>query len=124
METLAIAEALEQAGIEREKAYPIAETINGKSGLATKEDIAEVKTDIVWIKWILGISITLTVAGMLFFYTRMDANHKEVNERIDRLDQKMDANHKELDQKIDANHKELNQKIDSIKDLIIQEMRK
>ena len=120
METLAIAEALEQAGIEREKAYPIAETINGKSGLTTKEDISEVKSDIVWIKWILGIITSLTVAGMLFLYTRMD-----------RLDQKMDRNYKELNQKMDANHKEVNQridrldqKIDGIKDLIIQEMRK
>ena len=45
METLEIAEALEKAGIDRQKAYPIAETINGKSGLATKEDIHTLRSE-------------------------------------------------------------------------------
>lgn len=103
METLAIAKTLQKIdGIGHDEAYNIAEAINGKLGLATKEDIAEVKADVVWIKWIFGISISLMIAAILFLFTKMDANHKEVNQRIDRLDQKMDG----------------------IKELIIQEMRK
>ena len=66
METLEIAETLEGIGVEHKKAYSIAETINGKSGLATKEDIAEVRKEIAEIrselktdiKWIMGIMIT------------------------------------------------------------------
>ena len=46
MKTLEIAETLEGIGIEHRKAYDLAETINGKSGLATKEDIAQVKSEL------------------------------------------------------------------------------
>ena len=117
MNTLELVNIFEKRKFTKDEAIQIAEAINGKSGLATredlsgvkaelKEDIAEVKNDIVWIKWILGISITLTVAGMLFLYTRMDANHKELNQKMDGIENR------------------LNQKIDGIKDLIIQEMRK
>ena len=47
METLDIAKELQKAGINTDSAYKIAtkETINGKSGLATKEDIHLLKKD-------------------------------------------------------------------------------
>ena len=93
METLAIAEALEQVGIEREKAYPIAETINGKSGLATKEDLAEVeaelKADISEVKseiaevkndqkWLmrLGIVILGGIIGLFVLITNLSTEIK------------------------------------------------
>ena len=47
METLAIAKTLQKIdGIEHDEAYNIAEAINGRSGLATREDLSEVKTEI------------------------------------------------------------------------------
>lgn len=46
METLAIAKQLHKVGIDEDESYKIAEAINGKSGLATKEDLAEVKAEL------------------------------------------------------------------------------
>ena len=46
MQTLEIAETLEDVGIEHKKAFHIAETINGRSGLATKEDVVNVKSEL------------------------------------------------------------------------------
>ena len=46
MQTLEIARELQQAGINETSAYKIAETINGKSGLATKEDLTELKAEV------------------------------------------------------------------------------
>ena len=84
MKTLEIAETLEGIGIEHRKAYDLAETINGKSGLATKEDIAQVKSelkediaevkseiaqvksDIKWIQ-ILGVIILGLIIKIAFF---------------------------------------------------------
>ena len=43
MQTLEIARELQQAGINETSAYKIAETINGKSGLATKEDLLKLE---------------------------------------------------------------------------------
>ena len=76
METLTIARELEKVGIEQDNAYKIAETINGNSGLATKEDLANVKAELkeeisevkselkediagvrADIKWIMGIML-------------------------------------------------------------------
>ena len=31
--------------------------------LASKEDIAEIKTDIMWMKWVIGIAIPVLVAA-------------------------------------------------------------
>ena len=85
METLAIAEALERAGIEREKAYPIAETINGKSGLATKEDIAEVKADIAKLennqKWLMGLGIAIIggIIGLFVLITNLSTEIRAIS---------------------------------------------
>ena len=88
METLAIAKTLQKIdGIEHDEAYNIAEAINGRSGLATREDlaevkaelkedisevkaeIAEVKTDIARLennqKWIMVILIAVNVPTLL-----------------------------------------------------------
>ena len=46
MQTLEIAKQLKKVGIEETHAYEMAEAINGKSGLATKEDLHEVRTEI------------------------------------------------------------------------------
>ena len=46
MQTLEIARELQQAGINETSAYKIAEAINGKSGLATKKDLAELKAEV------------------------------------------------------------------------------
>ena len=43
MQTLEIARELQQAGINETSAYKIAETINGRSGLATKEDLLKLE---------------------------------------------------------------------------------
>ena len=46
METLAIAKQLHKVGIDEDDSYKIAEAINGRSGLATKEDIHVLKEDL------------------------------------------------------------------------------
>ena len=46
MQTLEIAKQLKKVGIEETHAYEMAEAINGKSGLATKEDLHEVRAEI------------------------------------------------------------------------------
>ena len=46
MQTFEIAKQLERVGVEETHAYEIAEAINGRSGLATKEDIYEVRDDV------------------------------------------------------------------------------
>ena len=46
MQTLEIARELQQAGISENSAYEMAEVINGRSGLATKEDLAELKAEV------------------------------------------------------------------------------
>ena len=43
MQTLEIARILEKRDFKQEKAFRLAEAINGKSGLATKEDIAKIE---------------------------------------------------------------------------------
>ena len=76
METLAIAKQLHKVGIEHDEAYNIAEAINGRSGLATKEDISEVKAEIAEVKtdiarlennqkWIMVILIAVNVPTLL-----------------------------------------------------------
>ncbi len=50
MQTLEIAKELKKVGIKEDKAYYIAESINGKSGLATKEDIHDLDTNISEVK--------------------------------------------------------------------------
>ena len=65
METLTIARELEKVGIEQDNAYKIAETINGKSGLATKEDIAGVRSDIKWIMGIMLMGMGVLSSGMI-----------------------------------------------------------
>ena len=46
METLEIANELKKVGIASDNAYRIAETINGRSGLATKEDIGHLRNEL------------------------------------------------------------------------------
>ena len=54
MKTLEIVEILEKAKVDRKDAINLAEAINGKSGLATKEDLSQVehalKEDIVAVE--------------------------------------------------------------------------
>ena len=51
METLAIAKTLQKIeGIEHDEDHNIAEAINGRSGLASKEDLAGLKKDIAEVK--------------------------------------------------------------------------
>ena len=78
METLEIIQILEKKDFAHDEAIRLAEAINGKSGLATKEDIAklnakidtqfaELKTTQRWIVTILisiNIPIFLLIIGM------------------------------------------------------------
>ncbi len=50
MDTLEIVEILEEQGFSNKKAIKLAEAINGKSGLATKEDIGFLKEEIGFLK--------------------------------------------------------------------------
>ena len=105
METLRLVKLLEKPSLNHDEAIQLSEVIQGKSDSNTK--------DIQWIKWILGISLPLLVAGMLFLYTRMDRLETKMDDRINRLEIR-------LNEKIDNNQKELNKKIDGLKKLIIQ----
>ena len=46
MQTLEIARELQQAGISETSSYEMAEIINGKSGLATREDITKLEGEL------------------------------------------------------------------------------
>jgi hypothetical protein len=68
-DTLKFAERLEKAGMTREQASAIAEAQKDAlsealdTTLATKMDIADVKTELAVIRWMLGIVIALAVAN-------------------------------------------------------------
>ena len=63
MEVLQIVQILEKRNFDHDEAIQLAEAINGKSGLATKEDIGALKEDIVKLKndinWLKGIGFLI-----------------------------------------------------------------
>ncbi len=69
-DTLKAADALIAAGIDSPHARAITETMRDAvtEGVATKADIAELKTEISAIKWFMGFhaAVTLLIAGRLF----------------------------------------------------------
>ena len=74
-DTLAAAQDLEAAGIERKHAEAIAKTVrDGQGDLATKADIAALKSDVAALKWIAGIQGAIglaTFAAVLFLAARL-----------------------------------------------------
>ena len=69
-DTLKAADTLIAAGIDSKHARAITETMRNAvtEGVATKADIAEIKTEIAAIKWFMGFhaAVTLLIAGRLF----------------------------------------------------------
>ena len=69
-DTFKAADALIAAGIDSPHARAITETMRDAvtEGVATKADIAELKTEISAIKWFMGFHavVTLLIAGRLF----------------------------------------------------------
>jgi hypothetical protein len=68
-DTLKFAERLEKAGMTREQASAISEAQKDAlsealdTTLATKLDIADVKTELAVIRWMLGVVIAMAVAN-------------------------------------------------------------
>ena len=72
-DTLTVSKDLQQAGIQAKHAEAIALAIKQSQGdLATKQDItllrsdiaqlmSELKADIAWMKWVLGVNLALSV---------------------------------------------------------------
>ena len=60
---------LKQAGIEQRHAEAIADQLRSAAGadlnqLATRADVAAVKTDVTWLRWGLGINIAISLATL------------------------------------------------------------
>ena len=58
---------LQQAGIDQQHAEAIADQLRSAAGaglnpLATKADVAAVKSDVTWLRWGLGVNIAITLA--------------------------------------------------------------
>jgi len=74
-DTLTVARELESAKFSREQAEAIAQAIrNGQSELATKTDIAALKSDISWLRWGVGIVAVIslaTLAGVIAVLTHL-----------------------------------------------------
>ena len=65
-DTLTVSKDLQQAGIEAKHAEAIALAVKqGQGDLATKQDIdhlrTELKSDIAWMKWVLGVNLALSI---------------------------------------------------------------
>ena len=128
METLAIAKTLQKIdGIEHDEAYNIAEAINGRSGLATREDLSEVKAELK--EDLSGVKAELKedISGVKAEIAEVKAEITEVKSDVVWIKwilgvsiSLMIAGMLFLYTRMDR----LDQKIDSIKDLIIQEMKK
>ena len=84
MNTLEIVKILEEQGFKKEASINLAEAINGRSGLATKEDIGVLKEDIAEVrvelkqdiaelktsnKWMVAI-LTVILAGLVGLYLK------------------------------------------------------
>ncbi len=64
IDTLATARKLEQAGFKTEQAEAVAKAIaHSGQELATKEDIAGIRRDVVWLRWICGIILAFVLGG-------------------------------------------------------------
>lgn len=74
-DTLTAARELEAAGLDRRQAEAIAKTVrNGQGDLATKGDVAALKSDVATLKWIAGIQGAIglaTFAAVLFLAARL-----------------------------------------------------
>ena len=60
---------LKQAGIEQQHTEAIADQLRPTAGadinqLATKADVAAVKSDVTWLRWGLGVNIAITLATL------------------------------------------------------------
>ncbi len=83
---------------------------------AIKQALPRDKVDITTnvILSIIGIVFVVMMGfnGIMFNYLKNDINDvkqdiKSTNQRIDKLDTKIDSNYKELSSKIDTNHKQI-----------------
>ena len=67
-DTLTVSKELQDAGLEARQAEAIALAVKqGQGDLATKQDIAllktELKSDITWIKWSMAIMMAIMLGG-------------------------------------------------------------
>lgn len=64
-DTLAAARDMENAGLDRPAAEAVAEAIRaGQGELATKADLAAVRSDIIWLRWVVGINVAISLATL------------------------------------------------------------
>lgn len=66
-DTLTVMRQLEAKGFDSDQAEAIANAVRTgvTGGVATKADIAELKTDLLWIKWIGAVIVALLVVPFL-----------------------------------------------------------
>ncbi len=64
-DTLAAAREMENAGLDRPAAEAVAEAIRaGQGELATKADLAAVRSDIIGLRWVVGINVAISLATL------------------------------------------------------------
>lgn len=64
-DTLAAARDMENAGLDRPAAEAVAEAIRaGQGELATKADLAAVRSDIIGLRWVVGINVAISLATL------------------------------------------------------------
>ena len=111
MQTLELVNIFEKRNFDRDEAIQIAKAINGRSGLATKEDLAEVKAelkegiaelkaDIIRIetkvesnqKWLMGLGVTLIggIIGLFVLITNLSTEIRanSINNQVSQSVQK------------------------------------
>ena len=65
-DTLAAARDMENAGLDRPAAEAVAEAIRaGQGELATKADLAAVRSDIIGLRWVVGINVAISLATLV-----------------------------------------------------------
>ena len=64
-DTLAAAQQMEDAGMDRKHAEAVATSIrSGQGELATKADITAIRSDITGIRWIIGVNLAISLATL------------------------------------------------------------
>ena len=79
-DTLQASKDLQETGIKREQAEAVAQAIRkGQGELATKSDIAELKTDINGLRWTFSILISAMFVVMIGGFVLLAAEFNSLN---------------------------------------------
>ena len=91
MNTLEIVNVLEKRNFARDEAIELAEAINGKSGLATKEDITELRTEVKGDNTELRAEVKGDIAEVKKDIAEVKKDIAELKEDIAKVNAKLDT---------------------------------